>query len=505
MSEIYSRNNVDMLLGSFLIKPQLSIDSRYKIDRDDDFIQKFHSIVYTVIYNLALDGCNKINTIDFMTFIEPYKTEKNICEDNNIISYLETIRELASDCNIDHYYNQVRKLSCVRKYKEKGFDIKELWDEEASDESNLEKINSYSIEDIIKYFDIKLLEVKRQFSKEDEDTTRKKAGTNSLKIFCSFKENPTNGLSFESKYLTTLWGTWKKGQLYIRSGDTSSGKSRSVIGDLANVCCKEFYDLDKKEWVENPNGVNNGLYIGCEMELNTECEPLFYSYMSGIESSKILKGKTTDEEDRTIERAISSLNDSNIYLTDMPSFNIKKIEEEIKYYKTECNIEYVAFDYMLLNNSLVKEFVEQRGKGVGIRGDEILLELSKQLKDMCKKYDIGMISATQVNADIKDFRNRDYQVLRGGKAIADKATGGSISMPITEQELKLIEPYLQRRGFGNNAPNFVETVYKSRFSEYPKECKIFSYYNLGNMRREEMFVTTKDFKPIGIKKTIIRV
>ena len=97
----------------------------------------------------------------------------------------------------------------------------------------------------------------------------------------------------------------------------------------------------------------------------------------------------------------------------------------------------------------------------------------------------------------------DWNVIRGGKSIADKATGGSISMPITSQELKLVEPYIEKRGFGNHKPNFVETVYKARFSEYPKECKIFSYYDLGNMRKEELFVTDKDFKPINIEKTII--
>lgn len=187
----------------------------------------------------------------------------------------------------------------------------------------------------------------------------------------------------------------------------------------------------------------------------------------------------------------------------MPSFNIKKIREEVAHYKKECNIEYVGLDYMLLNNALVKEFVEQRGKGVAMRGDEVLLELSKSMKDICKEFNIGMITATQVNADIKDFHNRDYQVIRGGKGISDKATGGSISMPITEQELKLVEPYinkLKERGkFGNHMlPNFVETIYKSRFSEFPKECKVFSHYNLGTMRKTEMFVTDRNFKPIDV-------
>jgi hypothetical protein len=194
----------------------------------------------------------------------------------------------------------------------------------------------------------------------------------------------------------------------------------------------------------------------------------------------------------------------------MPSFNIRKIEDKIRYYKKNHDIEYLAFDYILLNSSLVKEFVQNRGKGIGARGDDVLLEISQALKDLAKKYDIGIITATQVNADIKDYRNRDYQVLRGGKSIADKASGGSISMPITPQELKLVEPYTIEWNKKNSSkfnmiePNWVETVYKSRFSEYPKECKIFSVFNLGNMRKTEMYVTDKDFRIIkDIPKTIV--
>ena len=109
---------------------------------------------------------------------------------------------------------------------------------------------------------------------------------------------------------------------------------------------------------------------------------------------------------------------------------------------------------------------------------------------------------------ISDFKMRNYQVLRGSKAVADKATGGSISMPITSQELKLVQPICEKlkhkMGFNYIEPNFVETVYKSRFSKYPKECKIFSYFNLGNMRKKELFVTDKDFNPINVPMTIVK-
>lgn len=81
-------------------------------------------------------------------------------------------------------------------------------------------------------------------------------------------------------------------------------------------------------------------------------------------------------------------------------------------------------------------------------------------------------------------------------------------MPITLMEKKLVDGLIDkcpinkhRLGTNRIEPNFVETVYKSRFSEYPKECKIFSYYDLGNMRRIELFTTDKNFEPINIPKT----
>lgn len=502
---IYSHIIADRVLGALIQDTNLCLNSKYPIEKEDFECVQFHKILFSTIYNLAIKGVKIVTLIDMEEFLKPYDIQYNICKDNNFEDYLTTIIELGNKDNYEYYYNELRKYSCLREYKEQGFDITEIYDESKEDNSGL---NGWKIEDIVGYFDKKQSSIKRTYIVDDE-TTRKKAGDNGIQILKRFKDSPQIGLSFESKFLTTLWDGWQKKQLYIRSGDTSSGKSRSCIGDLACACAKEIYDIKEKKWVENPNGINRGLYLGCEMELNQECDPLVWSYISGVDSAKITKGRSTKEEDKIVERAIKVINDDSIWLTDMPSFNINKLEEEIKYHKHHCNIDYVAFDYILINSALVKEFVQNRGSSIGARGDEILLELSEGLKNLCKKYDVGMITATQTNADIKDYRNRDYQVIRGGKGVADKATGASISMPITQQELKLVEPYIQnfqKRGFGNGIEvNWVETAYKARFSEFPKECKIFSYYDLGNMRKEEFFVTDKNFKPIKIDKTIVQM
>lgn len=509
---IYSDNDATFLLGILCNDSSKCLDSKFPLDEDDFEGVLLHKIVYSVIYNLAIKGVKNVDSIMISEFLTNYPTQEEVYKDNNGNDFIETMIELTNNKveNIQYYWESIRKHSLLREYSNSGIDISEIWDLDKSDKVNEEELNRWSIDKIIEYYEEKQLKIKRKFTTEEDGTTRKKAGENGHEILIGFKESPVIGLSFESKYLTTLWGGFNKGQLYIRSGDTSSGKSRSCVGDLASVGIPEIYDTEQKKWVENPNGKHKILYIGSEMELNTECDPLFWAYISGVDSSSIIEGTYTKDEQKRIDRAIDIVNDNNAWLIDMPNFDIKKIEDEIKFHKREFDIEYVAFDYMLINQSLVREFVKNRGSGIGSRPDEVLLELSVALKNMCKEYNVGILTGTQVNAGISDFRARDYQVLRGGKAVADKATGGSISMPITKQELNLIEPYLksekiQGRGFGNIIePNFVETIYKSRFSKFPKECKVFSYYDLGNMRKKELFVTDKNFKPIEIEPTIVK-
>ena len=508
---LYSKTASGNVLGALLNDTQLVYNPLYPLDKEDFRPFQIQYIIFVCIYNLAKNDCKSLDAKDIGEYLEKFPPQKKVMEEeiDDWVGYINTLKALDNGKNTyDYYYQEVRKRSLLRDYYNSGFNISKFYDIDKSKESQDKELEKYSIDDILKHFDTIQDEARQKYQTKDDETTRKKAGENGNEILVSFKNHPRMGLSFESKYLTTLWGGLRKRQLYLRSGDTSSGKSRSIVGDLACACCKEIYDIDRHEWYLNPNGKHKGLYIGCEMELNEEVDPLFWSYISGVDSSLITDGEYTDEEAKLIEKAIDIVNDDCMWLIDMPNFNVTKLENEIRTYKEKYDIDYVGFDYMLLNNALVKEYCEERGRGVGVRGDEILGDLSKDLKDMAKKYDIGLITGTQVNSMISDFKMRNYQVLRGSKAVADKATGGSISMPITSQELKLVQPICEKlkhkMGFNYIEPNFVETVYKSRFSKYPKECKIFSYFNLGNMRKKELFVTDKDFNPINVPMTIVK-
>ena len=503
---IYSKNTASMLLGCLLQNTHLVKSSQYPLTEEDFVGEIFQKCMFKTIKWLGEKGFQTVGAVDIGGVAEQNEELKEILEDNDYIGFCSMAVELSNVDNFEAYYNEIRRLSCIRDIAliDKK-DISELYDIDNQKDLTF----GLTAEDILDKVYANQFELKNKYTQKNDEEF-KQAGVDGERVLESFKNKEHEGVAFESKYLTTLWGTFRKKQLYIRSGDTSSGKSRSACGDLACACSPYLYDEDKNMFVPNPNGSNRGLYIGCEMDTDTEVDPLFWSYIANVSSANVTNYRfEADEHSRVMEVIDMLSNNPCIWLAKMPSFNIQRLEEVIKEYKIKHNIDYVAFDYIMLNTAVTKEFIKNRGGLKSARGDEILLEISKALKDLAEKYDVGIITATQVNSDIKDYRIRDYQVLRGGKAMADKATGGSISMPITKEELELVKPYLNQSHLNPKTmtyiePNFVETVYKSRFSEFPKECKIFSYYDLGTMRKKELFVTNKNFEPVpDIRPTIV--
>ena len=163
MPNIYQNSVTDRMLGCLFQNPMLCLETKYKLDKDEFKANKFHQILYVTIYNLACSDYKTISIFDINSFLEPYTSQYEIYKDNNGDSYIDTIIELTDTSNFEAYYNEFKKLSCIRVYNENGFDISKFWNFEQSDEKNLENINQYNIEDIINYFEGLQTSIKRSF------------------------------------------------------------------------------------------------------------------------------------------------------------------------------------------------------------------------------------------------------------------------------------------------------------------------------------------------------
>ena len=239
---ICNRTVNDRLLGCYLQRPELTLDSKYPLDKDEWTIL-FQKILYATIYNLALNGCKSVSIMDIDEFVRPFISEYNVLQDNNFEDYITTVIELTDVDNFEYYYTEFRKFSCLNAYKEKGFDIKKFYDEDKSEESQLENLNQYSIEDIINYYEGLQVGIKRQFNvkRVKEEYV---AGTDFMESKERFKESPLIGNSFQSEYLNGIYrGMYG---FILRGAKSGGGKSILSMGDLCKATIKEYYDLNKQ-------------------------------------------------------------------------------------------------------------------------------------------------------------------------------------------------------------------------------------------------------------------
>ena len=515
MSEqLYSINATNFLLSSLLNNTDLLYNSAYPLSKDDFKPNLAHRIIYISITQLADKGCLSIGSKELVTYLEGgYEEQLNALKedisDGNVIGYIDTLKELDNDKSYEYWYNEVRKRSLLRKYRDKGFDITDFWDEDKSEEKNIVKLNSVSIKDIVQHFDEIQTEIRHNFITES-NVQHVQAGVGFKQVKEDFKTTPFFGACMVSPYQTTLYRGWVKGHLLLNSAGSGMGKTIRAVGELCNVCALELWNSQKKCWEVNKNRQGTGLYINTELDLMLELNPCFVAYIADVPRHKIMDGVyDSKEEEERVDRAIQILEDSQIYLIDDPYFTLRSIEDYIKYYKEKANIQYVVFDY-IQDNGLVGK--EMKATHDVIARDTIVLNIANNLKVFAKQYNVGMYSMTQLNGNEKTAEIIDVGCVSGGKAIQNKLDAGCVSLFPRKKEQKFTEGLLQhwlsenKRGeFGEDfKPNVVLHNYKVRFNKYNGiGIKLYQYLDKGTGRCIDLYCTDVYDNPINIDKTII--
>ena len=119
--------------------------------------------------------------------------------------------------------------------------------------------------------------------------------------------------------------------------------------------------------------------------------------------------------------------------------------------------------------------------------------LSIRLKDLCNKYGVFIMSATQLNGDYQTSETPDQNLLRGAKAIADKIDVGMILLPTTKEDLENLDQILINTNF--NGLSFKLSVDKNRRGRY-KGIFLWCDADLGTCRVKPMFATTYNYELI---------
>ena len=119
--------------------------------------------------------------------------------------------------------------------------------------------------------------------------------------------------------------------------------------------------------------------------------------------------------------------------------------------------------------------------------------LSTRLKDLCNKYGVFIMSATQLNGDYVESETPDQNLLRGAKSIADKIDLGAILLPVKDKDIESLGRILTTNTF--DRPNLKLSIYKNRRGRY-KGIYLWCQADLGTCRVKPMFATPYGYEII---------
>lgn len=498
---LYSVSNAKNFLGACCNNLEILMDSNYDISIND-FDNRFHRIIFAVLKELSLKGESKeVEGITVALFLEDMPEQHSVFLANKGIEFIDTIKTMTKDYPVKTAYETIKKFSLLRAYKSKGVDVSGIYDDslilpEQVNEQK-EKLAKLTLEDINNEINLRILDVKEQFSKGSTNAYSFHGGDSLHDLLNKCNDAPLWGRTFSSNYLNTILRGMQGSKYLIRSAGTGGGKSRRAIADMIGISCKWRFNTLKEEWIENKNP-EPALFITTEL-VQDELQLAFLSSVSGVAEEEIKNGNWSKYTEERLRMAAEIISDSPIYCEFINDFDTEDIKNIIEKNIAKHNTKYVFFDYLQITPKLASQMRKIYGNP---RDDQMLGNFSSALKNIVNNYNIFLATSTQLNRMYKTDMEMDATHLRGGAATADKADFCLISMPATAKDLDMIEGII-REGHSNWKPNTIHHIFKNRGGKW-KGVKVWTHTNLDIMVEHDCFVTDQNNQLITeIKPTIL--
>ena len=202
-----------------------------------------------------------------------------------------------------------------------------------------------------------------------------------------------------------------------------------------------------------------------------------------------------------MKKAIKIIKNSPLHIEELPDFGLQDVEDSINRGIRKYGIRYVCFDYIHSSMKILSE-IGGKAKIANLREDNALFMMSVRLKDIARKYNIFLISSTQLNGEYTEERVFDQNLLRGAKAIADKVDAGMIMLPVTEKDRESLRMFCEKNGLP--MPDLKISIYQNRRGRY-NHIFLWCKTDLGVCRMNPIFVTSWLYEPIEMEDLIITI
>ena len=467
---------------------------------EEDFVDKFHKIIYASMYNMAINGVEKITSLEIITALNAHPTQKAIFDSNDGEEYLEALEEMGLPENFDYHFERVKKFTLLRRYAKQGIDFDDIYSTDpfltAQQEiENNARFNGLSVHDMIKIIDSKIIDIKSDFTNEEEGYQGHVA-ENLKDILAQKKLAPSYGANVQSAYMNTATRGARKRKLYCLSGSSGSGKTRSGLANALGYSVPIIYDSKKGKWVKT-GATGRTVFISTELE-EEEIKIPAVCWIAEIDEEKVQENTLTEEEENRLAIAIEILSRTPFWVVEMFDFDVDDIEHTVQKYINKHDVDYVVFDYI---HSTLKMFDSMAKKGAkNLQEHQLLRIMTIHLKNMCNRYDIHIDTFTQLNDGYKNEGNvavtYDQSMLEGSKSIVNKLDLGAIQVPLTIKDEQLFEELKHDLNIPMGMePTHTINIYKNRGNRW-KFIRIWVNINLGTLRTTDLFVTNYKGHPV---------
>lgn len=488
------RHTVIQVLGGLMQNPGLLSEAdRYTIEIND-FPNTLDRFIFSAINNLynSGDGVRVIHTADVANYLQRNEIAKNLMEKENGEVFLQDCEVKAELPNFNYYYTKLKKLNFIKDLQKSGRDTNDLYCENLVDahytEIN-ERFEKMSLQDLVNILRLEVSKLEQKYVLNGT-VKRLRVADGIDDRLNELLEKPDVGVQLQGERFDTICRGGRKGKLYLRSAASGVGKTRRMVGDACYIAYPCRFDVKSNKWVST-GPCEKVCYIMTEQSID-EIQPMILAYLTGYNEEIFKRGLFGEAELPRIRKAVAIMKQyaENFETVEIPDPCSEILKTILRSYAIEKGIENFFYDYIFSSPAMLAEY-----RDIGVREDVALRLFTTTLKNLAKELDVFIMSATQLtltNEEATKGGFRDERCIRGSKAINDLSDCSSIMSRPTEEELTMLAGFIKNFSY---TPTLVTDIFKNRGGSW-NMIRVWSYYDPGTLRIEDLFVTNPRMKPI---------
>ena len=352
-------------------------------------VEDFFDLKNQIVFGAILRVQDKREPVDVQTVTHELINSKEFEKIGGIEYLLEITESNIAPSNYKHYIDIVKDQAVLRNYL---LQLKETINQYDKEEINdVSTFIGLTAERILRKAESRKIS---SFETAESVANRVKADLNTIKIT---DEDGVTGLTTGYKRLNELTHGWQKSDMIILAARPSVGKTAFAL----NLCLNATLKTKKSVGIFS-------LEMPAEMLMMR-----LVANRSTVELGKIQTGKISQRDYVAIDKALSEIASTKLYIDDSPNIKLMDILSKARKLKMEHpDLALIMIDYIGLITTGNKK-VESRQVEVS--------EISRQLKALARELEIPILVLCQLSRNVE-------QAKTGGRkpVISDLRESGSI-------------------------------------------------------------------------------